>query len=251
MRHLRDFFRQGIIASPALAAAAIFGFLAVIGFLVAPTILSPVAEMRIEPLNGVVMKDNTFTIEIVVKSSLPVNVFAGELTYDPEILEVDSIDYNTSIADLWAERPWYDNGEGTLNFGGGTTRPGGFIGTGSLITVTFKSLFAGDGILALRDPIILQHDGLGTEAEVEVPIDALFTIESEATSNNVIASDIAPATYRVLDGPPSKDLNGDGKQSLADLSIFTLHMTSGNLRSDFNVDGKVDTKDLSIILNAR
>ena len=50
---------------------------------------------------------------------------------------------------------------------------------------------------------------------------------------------------------PSTDLNGDGRQSISDISIFMINMAGDDPRYDFNLDGAVNTKDLSILLNAR
>jgi hypothetical protein len=205
--------------------------------------------MRIEPQERVVTVDDRFQVEVIVESSVPVNVFAGELHFSKDLLVVDSIDYNTSIADLWAELPWFSNGDGTLNFAGGSTRNGGFTGKGSLIKVTFKTLGEGDGVISVYNPRILLHDGLGTDAEVTRPIDAIFTIENPDV--NLLAQSPAGSSYKVRREVPSTDLNGDGKQTISDLSIFMLKITRNESRYDFNLDGKVDLKDLNILLGAK
>lgn len=210
------------------------------------------ADMRVEPTRGTYGVDETFTIDIVVESKQPVNVFKGELHFDPDILWVESIDYNTSIADLWAKRPWYENGEGTLNFIGGTTRPGGFIGTGELITVTFRTKALGDATVGMRDVRILQHDGLGSETTVADPIDSIFTIEPKLLeAETILMKNDTNNTVHVREEVPSTDLNGDGKQSIADVSIFMRDLMTGNTRSDLNQDGSVNNVDLSILLDAQ
>ncbi len=241
--------------SASLLASAIIGFLAVVGLLVLPMATDVVADMRIEPNFKAVALDETFTVDIIVESSVPVNVFAGKLLFDNTTLSVVSIDYNTSIADLWAEEPWYSNGDGTLSFAGGTTRPGGFTGTDSLITVTFKGIGEGRGKIAIEDANILQHDGMGTDAALAQPIDALFTISATNTATgtsdtNLIATAVTPTTYHVVNEVPSKDLNGDGRQSIADASIMLLNIGSDNARYDLNLDGSVDLKDFNMVLTA-
>jgi hypothetical protein len=252
MRRVKDYFEYGSILPVTLVASALIGFFAITGFAVIPTLSDPLADMRIEPISRAVTLDDTFTIRVVVEASVPVNVFAGELFFDNDTLEVESINYNTSIADLWAERPWYSNGEGRLNFAGGTTRSGGFLGTADLLTITFRAKGEGSGSLVIHDATILQHDGLGTDAPLEAPIDALFTIDDEETApvENIIAKDDSGSSYRVISELPSTDLNGDGKQSVADISIFMLNIAGNDPRFDFNLDGKVDTKDLNLILSA-
>lgn len=224
-----------LVASAVLVAAA----------LGAATIMSePEATMRIAPKAVSVITGKTVSIDIVVDASTPVNVFAGDLSFDPNVLTVDGIDYNTSIADLWAIRPWYDNGAGTLNFGGGTTRTGGFTGSGSLITVRFKALTTGNGMIAIQNARILRHDGLGTDVALPDPIDALIT---------VLDTPPVPETAThilVTDTPPSTDLNGDGKQTFTDVSVMILNMFGTDPRYDLNQDGSIDRADLEMVRNA-
>lgn len=54
--------------------------------------------------------------------------------------------------------------------------------------------------------------------------------------------------YEVLEKAPSTDLNNDGKQTIADISIFMLNIVGNNARYDFNLDGSVDLRDLTILL---
>jgi hypothetical protein len=242
----------GNIIPATLLASAFLGFIAVLGFVMVPQDSALNTSMRLEPLSKVLTIGETFTVDVVVESSVPVNAFAGELFFDTKSLAIQAIDYNTSIADLWAEKPWYSNGEGTINFIGGTTRTGGFIGTDKLITVTFKATSQGSGSLFIRDAQIVQHDGLGTDAPLSKPIDALFTITPEqatGTPSNLLVQDSIGSTYRVVEEKPSTDLNGDGKQTIADISIILINIGSTQLRYDLNQDGKVDLKDMAIIMS--
>lgn len=232
-----------------LIATAIVGFLAVMSFVLVPNDVRVVADMYISPSNKTLTVGETFTVEVMVEAQVPVNVFAGDLQFDTDKLHVESIDYNTSIADLWAEEPWYSNGDGTLTFAGGTTKEGGFEGTASLIKITFKTLKTGTGALAITDAQILQHDGLGSNAKLAAPIDAIFTVEETIpTHTNLVQKSTLPSTYAVVETAPTTDLNNDGKQSIADTSIFLMHLGSNDLRFDFNRDGAINLKDFNIIL---
>ncbi len=211
--------------------------------------LTPIADMQVEATNQTPTVNNPFTVEIIVTSTEPVNVFKGTLVFDPNVLKIEAIDYNTSIADLWAERPWYSNGEGTLNFIGGTTRPGGHTGKDQIIKVTFIPKVIGETIITMEEVVILRHDGLGTEVTVEKPIDRIFEITAEDRSGETLADkpiEQGPTIY-ITPEKKSTDLNGDGKQTLSDTSIFMAHLATQNLRSDFNNDGAVNLKDLSIL----
>jgi len=244
---------QGNMMPATLLASGLVGFLTIASLLVLPFGTGVVAQMRLSPETKTIIEGEHFVVEVIVDSTVPVNVFAGELTFNSQTLQVASIDYNTSIADLWAEEPWYSNGEGTLTFAGGTTKRGGFIGEDTLITITFRAHNQGAGSLAIKNAHILQHDGLGTEAQLAAPIDALFTVKTleEIEKVNLVQQSIAPSSYAVVRTPPTTDLNGDGKQSIADISIFMLNLGSQDARFDFNLDGTVNLKDFNILLSAR
>jgi len=211
----------------------------------------PQADMSIVPHQVMVSPDETFSIDIIVSSNVAVNVFAGDISFDPSIVRIDKIDYNTSIADLWAELPWYHNGDGTLHFGGGTTEPGGFVGEGSLITITFRTLQTGSGSIVIEGARILQHDGLGTDVALTPSIDAIITITNDPETREIYYTKGTQASFLVTQNKRSTDLNGDGKQTIADLSIFMTSLATQNLRADFNEDGKVTIADLSILMNAK
>jgi hypothetical protein len=233
-----------------IIASIVAGIMGISGYMMLPALVSPVTDMRIEPESGVAIVGSTFTIDIVVSSAVPVNVFKGSLIFSPEFLYIEDIEYNTSIADLWAELPWYSNGDGTMNFIGGTTKPGGFVGEGTLISVTFKTKAVGQATISMDEVRVLKHDGLGNDAEIGQPIDAIFTVESEQLQNEtVLQKTYAGPTVIVLPELPSTDLNGDGKQTILDVSIFMADLATQNSQSDFNQDGVVNLKDLSILNN--
>ncbi len=241
-----DAFREGTVPVGFLVAGVFMAFAGIMGYIIVPGEITPITEMRIEPGNASAKVGETFVIEVIVESAVPVNAFGGEIRFNNDVLVVESIDYNTSIADLWAVKPWYENGAGTLNFGGGTTRSGGFLGEGALMKVTFKTISEGTGVLSLNDAQILQHNGLGTDTTVKAPIDALFTVGG--IEENLLIQHPADIPYTVSKDRPSPDINKDGKVSIADVSIFMLHMRGGNPYYDFNEDGRVSVADLSILM---
>jgi hypothetical protein len=244
--------RHGAIVPSALVASAIVALLSIVSVLFVPVATVPLADMHIEPRTGVTVLEDMFTVDVMVIAHTPVNVFRGEVQFDHTKLVVDSIDYNTSVANFWAERPWYENGNGTINFIGGTTQKGGFLGEGSLIQITFRSLVAGEALIRVTDARILEHDGLGTDVPLARPLDALFLVEDSVIDAETIATpESSQAKFAVVTKLSSTDLNGDGKQTIADMSIFMLGMFGNDPRLDFNADGEVDTKDLSIIMSAQ
>lgn len=230
-----------------LAASLIAGILGVSGFLLTATIFNSEVLVTLTPEYGTVVVGETFTVSIIVTSHTPTNVFKGILEFDTEKLAVSSIDYNTSIADLWAEEPWYNNGDGTISFIGGTTKPGGFVGSGALITVTFTSKATGDTTLSMSDMRVLKHDGSGTEASLPTPIDAIFTVSTSSTTETIFSSSLKGPDVQIVATKPHTDLNNDGKRTMADISIFMTDLITKNLRSDFSGDGKVTLDDLKFL----
>lgn len=207
--------------------------------------------MLIEPAYANAKTDETFEVNLVVSASIPVNAFAGEVRFDPDYMTVASIDYNNSIADLWTTVPWYQNGDGTINFAGGTTVPGGFTGKGSLITITFLSKKPGVSTVLISGAQILKHDGYGSDTSVALAKDTLFTVIEDAGA--IPETTIINPTTQVVVGKTANalDLNRDGKQSIADVSIFMHHLLTQNTTSDFNQDNKVNLADLSILMDGR
>lgn len=190
--------------------------------------------------NSTVTVGSSFTVDVIVSSDVAVNVFAGNINYDQNTASVKEIEYNTSIANLWTEEPWYKNGDGTIKFAGGTTEPGGFVGNGKLMTITFEAENIGRQNLTISNAHILEHDGLGTETNV-LNTELFITINT----NDV---NVAMQSVTIFITDSKFDLTGDNKVGLADISAFFTAMFRNDLRADFNNDGKVNTADLSLLL---
>ena len=231
-----------------LTASVIAAVIGISGFLLGPAIISTPVNVSLEPKEGILVVGETVTVDVIVEANLPVNVFKGLVSFNPEMLTVASIKYNTSIANLWAEEPWYSNGDGSIGFAGGTTNPGGFVGKGSLITIVFTANNTGEARIAMTEMLVLQHDGLGSEAPLTSPIDALFAIAPvEIERDTLFKDEMSGPVITIIPETANTDLNGDGAHTMTDVSIFMTHLLSQNSLSDFNRDGKVDLKDLSIL----
>jgi len=211
----------------------------------------PETEMRLEPRSGVTTLNKEFIVSVLVDSTIAVNAFSGQLLYDPEIIRVNKIEYNTSIANLWIEEPWYSNGDGTIKFAGGTTAPGGFTGSGSLLKINFTPIATGEAQLKLNHARIFIHDGFGTEADLNESIDALFTVAAIKNQAQLVVDTESKGRITVISDTSPFDLNNDDIINLADISIFMINILGNNSRFDFNQDGQVNTTDLSLLLEAR
>jgi hypothetical protein len=233
-----------LTASRILVASIIAAFIGLGSYVM--QVEAPKTSMAISPNTATSLAGAEIVVHVVVESATPVNAFAGELQFDSTKLEVTRIDYNYSIADLWAEEPWYKNGDGTIGFAGGSTRIGGFTGSGNIITVTFRSKDAGVSTVEITRAQILKHDGLGTDTDIATPIDALFTVTAEVAP--VVNESHRTTQVVVASKDKNLDLSGDGKQSLADVSVFLQYLVTGNTAGDVNGDGRVSIADMSILL---
>jgi hypothetical protein len=246
---MKQSFIRGTVLPQLLVANLIIGLLAVTGMYLLPN--SSGTNLSLIPTTFISKPGDTFSVQVLTTSDVPVNAFKGTVSFNEKVLSVESINYNTSLADLWAEEPWYQSGGGSISFAGGTTRPGGFTGTESLLTITFKSLNSGNGDLMLTDTQILMHDGLGTEAALTDYIDTLFVVASGTTEEAVVHKTESLTDVTVLDKLPQSDINSDGKVNMIDVSLFLVYLPTNNHKGDLNMDGKVNSADLSIILGAR
>lgn len=240
-----SFITQGLLVGSVIAA-----FVGVTSLFNGPN--EPTAgSVYLEPDAGQIAVGELFTVTIMVESNVPSNVYSGQLLFNDAVLEVERIDYNNSLADIWAVEPWYSNGDGTITFAGGTTKQGGFTGIERLVQVHFLAKSVGESEMHLSSARILRHDGLGTDILVtDLPIDALFSITPNKLHEETLIETEDQAVLQVLPEQINFDLNGDGKLTLADTSIFILHLASQNLRSDFNQDGVVTINDLDLLLAA-
>lgn len=241
-------FNKGTILPHVLVANVIIGLLAVTGMYLLP---DNGTSLSLIPTTSISKPGDTFTVQVLTTSDIPVNVFKGTVNFNERVLAVAHIDYNTSLADLWAEEPWYQKGNGSIGFAGGTTRPGGFTGTESLLTITFKALASGNGDLVLNDTQVLMHDGLGTEAALIDYIDTLFVVASGTADTRIEHKTKSLADVMVTETKPQPDFNNDGKVNMIDVSLFLLYLPANNPKGDLDNNGKVNNADLSIILGAR
>lgn len=239
---------QGSVGTPALVGAAILAFITLATLLVPQ---QTETGLSLSPQSATVDIGAVLPIDIVVTATEPVNAFTGDIIFNNEVFSVDRIEYNTSIAELWVTEPWYSKADNTVYFAGGTTKEGGFVGDGVLMTLYLKAERDGFVNVSLEHARILRHDGLGTDVPLPESIDALFTSEPKETVITEVASiDRNERWYRIGNATPSTDLNEDGKTGIRDLSIFMLNLGSTDTRYDLNQDGDVNLKDLSVLMNA-
>lgn len=244
---------RGYAPALTLVAGAIVGLLSITGFYLSSSHTTPIGtSIWIESNQATIAVGDTFVITLVITTDQVVNAFTGILHFDESKLAVEKIDYNTSIADLWAKEPWYNHGAETISFAGGSTRPGGFSGEGTLLTITFTAKHTGQAVISLNNAKVLAHDGQGTAIPLPADIEALFTISDHSSSTTEVVTHTTMAIdVAVVPSLPKTDFNGSGTTTIVDVSIFMLYLAEGNPQGDLNLDTKINLTDLSILLDAQ
>lgn len=210
---------------------------------------SAAVAMHLSPTTATVGVGNTVRLTVTVESPIPVNAFSGEVIFDSTNFEVASISYNTSLANLWVEEPWYSRADNSVYFAGGTTARGGFTGKDTLLEITLRATTAGNTDIALNNVRILLHDGLGTDATVTPTIDSVFT--SATTTLAYTPATIETAIIEVNTTGANPDVNGDGLINFLDIGTLIRHLGSTDARYDLNGDGQVTTRDFAVVQAAR
>lgn len=120
------------------------------------------ATLRVSPPTGVYSAGGTFSVSVLIDTSQKsVNAAEGVLSFNPRELLVVSASRGASIFNLWTLEPSYSNSAGTISFGGGS--PNGYNGSaGTVMSVTFKALSAGNPKVTFTSGSVLAADGLGT-----------------------------------------------------------------------------------------
>ncbi len=226
--------------------AALIGGASLMAAIMVAVSSTETTNMSLVPAVEKIAIGESVDIDVVISSEVPVNAFTGEVLFDKNVFTVESISYNTEVADLWVTEPWYSKADNTVYFAGGTTKSGGFVGKDNLLTITLKASNSGYVMTKLKNHRILLHDGFGTDATLPASADVLLSFYTPDESKPV-----ATTWVQVGEAKPSTDLNNDGKQSLADIAIMMLHIGGNNKRYDFNQDGLVNTTDFSILMNAK
>ena len=94
-------------------------------------------------------------------SSTAFNSASAKLTFDKDLLSVQTISKASSALSLWAVEPSSSNADGTINFEGGNTTP--LSGKKTLLTITFKTLKEGSAKVEFSSASVLAADGKGTD----------------------------------------------------------------------------------------
>jgi cell division protein FtsB len=121
------------------------------------------ATLSLSPAGGSYAAGVTFTVSVMLNGGgVGVNAANGELSFDPTLLAVQSIDKGNSVFNLWTSNPSFSNTAGTVDFSGGSNTA--YSGTaGDVLDVTFQTLATGTAAVKFSSASALAADGQGTD----------------------------------------------------------------------------------------
>lgn len=121
------------------------------------------SSLYLAPASGEYSAGRSFTLDLKLGSSGEF-INAAQITIDfpADLLAAKSISKSGSIFSLWPEEPFFSNTQGTIQLSGGVPAPG-FMGTGTLVRITFEGKKEGVAVLSLLNGSVLAADGKGTD----------------------------------------------------------------------------------------
>jgi hypothetical protein len=124
------------------------------------------ATLNIAPVSGASSYSigQLFSVGVYVSTpaSQPMNAVSGILQFDPNLVQLVSVEKGGSIIDFWIGDSSFSNAEGKVNFEGGRYNPG-YSGTnGKVISFLFKAKAKGTATFSLGSASVLANDGVGT-----------------------------------------------------------------------------------------
>lgn len=177
------------------------------------------ATLNLSPATGVYGSGSTFTVRVAVDTKgAAVNAADATLTFDNKTLQVVSVSRSTSIFNLWTTEPTYSNSGGTISFSGGT--PTGYTGgSGTVMTITFRTLGSGQARVNFGSGSVLAADGRGTNVLSSMGSGA-YTISaaSETPAPETIVEYVPPANTPaapMITSPTHPDPAGWSKEAKA------------------------------------
>lgn len=183
-----------------------------------------------------VTEGDTFTIDVSVTVSTPVNAVDIIIDYPEDQMEVTGIDTGESVITLWTQDPYAKNGKVYLS--GGTFKKG-FLGEHKIAKIKARATQSGIAQVLTDSIQLIAGDGLGTEVQVADTSDRGTRVYIANKEGKIEGT----ASVQII-----TDINGDGEVDLHDVTAFMSAWFGGSDIFDFNEDGKMTIRDFSILL---
>ena len=154
------------------------------------------ATLFITPRSNEVKVGDTFSVLIDTDSQgVAINAATADISFDNNLLSVQSVGFSNSIFTIWPEEPNYSNTTGNIHFSGGLYSPGWNGSIGAILRVTFKAKAAGQTKLTFANTSILANDGIGTNiitnslgSSINISKALPVTIENVPVKTTIVAT---------------------------------------------------------------
>jgi hypothetical protein len=124
---------------------------------------SNAATLYIAPESKDVRVGDVFSVLVGANSQgVAINAATADITFDNNLLSVQSVGFSNSIFTVWPEEPSYSNINGNIHFSGGIYSPGWNGSAGTVLRISFKAKALGQVKLAVENASVLANDGIGT-----------------------------------------------------------------------------------------
>lgn len=184
------------------------------------------ASMSLDKDSIVVEDDNTVTCTVSVDGVSGLNAFDAKVNYDSSVFEVAEVK--------------------SLVEGGIVSADKSVDGTARMIIATEQPISGDSDIMQV---VLKLKDGVETGV-TELALDSINTAVSGsngAFESFLTVGDSGAQELEIISYAELSDFNGDGKVTLADLSIAVMNYRNGDTIYDIDRSGVVDGNDLVII----
>lgn len=213
------------------------GFAAILGAQLISSTES--SYIRLDVNKELVQTDDVFAVDVYAYAHVPVNAVDVTLKFDGSKVEVVQVDRGQSVLTIWTEDPVVTDSSVLLR--GGTFR-NGFLGEHKIASIDLRAKETGRSRFDADNVLLLAGDGQGTPVSTSESGD--FSTSLYIYDENTNPEDISiEVTIDLV-----TDLDGDGKVTLKDISVFMSDWGSKSRLHDFNGDGRMTFRDFSIIL---
>lgn len=198
-----------------------------------------VSYIRLEASDTTIESGQLFELDVYAYAHVPVNAVDVTLRFDKDAVEVLGVDKGQSVLTIWTEEPIIEADKVVLR--GGTFRRG-FMNEHKIATINLKARDTGQSVVSAAEVMLLAGDGKGSSVDVAESLDSKVNlyIYDENTDPSSIGVDVRVNIVT--------DIDGDGKVTLRDVSVFMAAWSNKNKIFDFNGDGRMTFRDFSIIL---
>ncbi len=195
--------------------------------------------IRLEIDKTTVQTDERFSVDVYAYAHVPVNAVDVTLKFDSNKAEVLEVDRGQSVLTIWTEDPVVTDNSVVLR--GGTFRRG-FLGEHKIARIDLQAKGTGSSQFSATEIMLLAGDGQGSPVSTSESSDSNVSLYIYDKNTNPEDIEIE-VDVRII-----TDLDGDGRVTLRDISVFMSDWGNKSRIHDFNGDGKTTFRDFSIIL---